>query len=110
MTNEELQRAVEVATQHTVSVYRERAYLVADLAADYPSHQGFTDEAEPLWIVVTIESPVGQMTWHISSEDRELFRHVRSTEPSDNPWDGHTTDEKYERLRQLTAWKVAHNA
>lgn len=83
-------------------IYRERAQLVANLAARYPSHIGYTDPAEMDWLVVVIESPEGQMSWHISADDEGLFNLVRRTEPMDRPWDGHTTPEKYERLARLT--------
>lgn len=92
----------------TDDVYRERAVLVANLATRYPSHIGFTDQGEPMWAVVIIETPTGQMSWHIAPGDRELFRHVRDTLPDDAPWDGHSTPEKYERLRQLTIWEQAN--
>lgn len=86
----------------TDAVYRERARLVAHLAAHYPSRIGFTDVSEPEWSVVTIDTPEGQMTWHIGPDDVGLFNHVRRTKPTDEPWDGHTTEEKYERLARLT--------
>ncbi|MEU6756951.1 hypothetical protein [Streptomyces sp. NPDC046685] len=83
--------------------YRERAYLVAHLAALYPSHIGYTDPDTPDWAVVTIEAPGGQMTWHVAPNDMDLFGHVTPTNRICRGWDGHTTDEKYERLRSLTA-------
>lgn len=83
------------------SVYRERAHLVALMATAYPSHIGATDPAEPDWKVVVIDTPAGQMSWHISPDDLDLFRHVRPTRPDDAPWDGHSTDEKYARVRRL---------
>jgi hypothetical protein len=82
-----------------VNIYRERAHLVAFLAAAYNSTIGFTDPDEPDWAVVTIDTPEGQMAWHISPDDMDLFGHV-SNYP-DARWDGHTTEEKYERLRAL---------
>ncbi|NYV72959.1 hypothetical protein [Streptomyces sp. UH6] len=86
----------------TDTVYRERAHLVAHLAALYPSHIGRTDTDEPEWSVVTIETPTGQMCWHISDDDLDLFTHVQPTNRICRAWDGHTTDEKYGRLRTLT--------
>lgn len=97
-----------VAYEHISQlVYTERARLVAYLASVYPSRIG-PDTADPTssWYVVTIETPFGQMSWHISDEDRldrHLFDHVRPTLPGDPPWDGHTTEQKYERLEQLVA-------
>lgn len=84
----------------TDSVYRERAHLVAHLAARYPSTIGLTDPSAPDWAVVTIETPAGQMCWHIATDDYDLFEHVERS--LDARWDGHTTEEKYERLRALT--------
>lgn len=89
------------------SVYRERAHLVAHLAALYPSHIGHTDPAEPDWAVVVIEAPGGQLSWHVSPDDMDLFGHVKPTGPDSRPWDGHSTDEKYARLDRLTAAKAA---
>jgi hypothetical protein len=87
------------------SVYRERAHLVAHLAAIYPASIGLTDPAEPDWAVVTIRTPQGQMCWHISPDDYDLFEHVERS--LDAAWDGHTTEEKYARLDRLTARKAA---
>jgi hypothetical protein len=79
--------------------YRERAHLVAYLAACHPSVM-LTDSAEPDWPIVFAMTPAGQMSWHIAKADLELFGHVPATT---NPtWDGHTTDEKYARLAELT--------
>lgn len=83
-----------------MNVYRERAHLVAFLAAAYDSTIGYTDPDEPDWAVVVIRTPEGQMTWHISPDDMDLFDHVER-EP-EHVWDGHTTEEKYERLKALT--------
>lgn len=87
-----------------MDIYRERAHLVAHLAARHPAVLAYSDPAEPEWPVVTIDTPAGQLTWHISPEDADLFGHVPVV-PADDPlaqWDGHTTDEKYARLRALT--------
>ncbi|MFG3244131.1 hypothetical protein [Streptomyces sp. NPDC048157] len=84
------------------AVYRERAHLVALLATLHPSHIGHTDPNAPDWDVVTIETPAGQMTWHIAERDMDLFTHVQPTNRICRGWDGHTTDEKYQRMRDLT--------
>ena len=83
------------------TVYRERAHLVAHLAALYPSTIGHTDPQEPDWAVVTVDTTEGQMSWHISPDDLHLFSHVSRDNPT--AWDGHTTAEKYARLDALTA-------
>lgn len=77
-------------------VYRERAHLVAHLAALYPATIGYHDPNEPDWAVVIIDLPTGQVSWHVAPADMDLFETVRRSEI--NTWDGHTTDEKYARL------------
>lgn len=89
--------------QQIDAAYRERAHLVAYLAALHPSHIGHTDPNAPGWAVVTVEAPGGQMSWHIAERDMDLFTHVEPTNRICRGWDGHTADEKYERLRRLTA-------
>lgn len=89
------------------SVYRERAHLVAHLASVYPSAIG-TDPAEPDWPVVYIDSPAGQLSWHISPDDAPLFAHVDRSESV--TWDGHTTEQKYARLDNLTRTIAAGDA
>lgn len=86
------------------SVYRERAHLVAHLAALYPSAFG-VDPAEPDWAVLYVQTPEGQLSWHISSDDMDLFPHVSPVHHV--TWDGHTTEEKYARLDALTAKRAA---
>lgn len=80
--------------------YRERAHLVAHLASLYPSHIGPNDPTTPDWAVLTLETPTGQMSWHIAPDDIGLFEHVPTT-TNEPAWDGHTTEQKYERLRAL---------
>jgi len=82
------------------AVYTERARLVAFLAACYPSVM-LTDDAEPDWPIVFVDTPAGQLSWHVARADLGLFAHVPATaEPT---WDGHTTEVKYERLADMTA-------
>lgn len=83
------------------NAYRERARLVAHLASLHPSHIGPTDPAMPDWPVVIIETPAGQMSWHIAPRDVSLFAHVRPSSAVDRAWDGHSSEEKYERLQAL---------
>jgi hypothetical protein len=86
-----------------IDLYRERAHLVAFLATLFPSVAAYSDPAEPDWLVVYISSPMGQLSWHISPADHDLFLHVPRV-PWDHPraqWDGHTTEEKCERLARM---------
>jgi hypothetical protein len=90
-------RLAEVTAERD-KAYRERAHLVAHLAACHPSVM-LTDSAEPDWPIVFVSTSAGQMSWHIAKADLELFGHVpATTEPT---WDGHTTEEKYQRLAEL---------
>lgn len=87
-----------------MDVYTERAHLAAYLAAQHPAVLAYSDPDEPEWPVLTVSTPVGQMSWHIAPADVGLFVHVPLV-PADDPraaWDGHTTEQKYERLRILT--------
>ena len=84
------------------AVYRERAHLLAFIASLFPSHIGYTDPSEPDWAVLIIETPAGQLSWHIAPDDLELFTHVSTTSSMCRSWDGHSTDEKYRRVRALT--------
>lgn len=87
-------------------LYRERAHLVAHLAAVYPSRIG-VDPAEPDWPVVYVETEAGQLSWHIAPADLSLFSHVPR---GDVDWDGHSTALKYQRLDNLTRTIAARGA
>ena len=79
-------------------LYSERAHLVALLATE---HQGVykEDPENEGWILVYVDLPTGQASWHIHPEDRALFTGVRFA--PDVEWDGHTTEVKYARIREL---------
>lgn len=90
------------------AVYRERAQLLAFLAAAHPGRAWLSssDPNAPEWPVLTVLGAAGQMTWHVSREDLDLLDHVPWARPGpteDRPpaWDGHSTEEKYRRLRKL---------
>lgn len=89
------------------AVYRERAHLVALLAAEDPSHIGRNDPNAPDWAVLTVELPTGQACWHIAAADMDLFAHVQPTPNYARGWDGHTTEEKYQRIREHTTARAA---
>lgn len=86
-------------TDEPMSIYRERAHLVAFLAAVYPSEIR-RDPADPDWPMVYVRSPEGGLGWHISPDDMDLFGHLDVA--THNEWDEHTTEQKYGRLRALT--------
>lgn len=79
--------------------YRERAELIALLTRSWPTV--WADDADtPGWRVVYVSTPAGQASWHIAPQDWGLFAHVRHD--PDVVWDGHSSEEKYDRLRRLT--------
>lgn len=91
------------------AVYTERNQVVAALAR-VMLYRGFdvalTKTDIPGWDAewhgcVYIDSPDGQMSWHFHDSDAHLFEGLPVSD--DVEWDGHTTPEKYERLRGLCA-------
>ena len=94
---------VQVKQSALNALYTERAHLVALLAKDYPS--AYVEDTEnDSWIIVYVDVPTGQLSWHISPEDQSLFSGVRFA--PDTEWDGHTTDQKYDRVRALIGAEV----
>ena len=83
------------------SVYQERNKLVAFVSRCYPSYLAPAPDAEPgfEWIVF-IETPSGQLSWHLHDDELSMFNHLLRLNPH-SWWDGHTTEEKYDRLLAL---------
>lgn len=89
-------------------LYRERAWLVAFVAALYPSVRASNDPYDDR-SVVYVQTSAGQLSWHVDSADMDLFPHVPLV-TGDDPraqWDHHSTSEKYRRLTQLTVVTAA---
>lgn len=89
-----------------ISVYSERARLIAYLATNHDARIAYNDPNEPDWPVIYIDTPRGQLSWHLSPDDLHLFPHVpiagrHITIDQAPAWDGHTTAEKYDRLARL---------
>lgn len=85
------------------NAYRERNILVLFLTTLYPSYRGLHGE-DPKWHkdwqnIIYIDSPAGQLSWHIKSDLLPMFEHLEFREG--NNWDGHTTEEKYRRLTSI---------
>jgi hypothetical protein len=84
------------------AAYAERNRLVAYLARQFPSGIARTaiEGWEPEWHgCVYIDTPAGQLSWHYHDREAHLFADLP---PYAGEWDGHTTEQKYERLRLLT--------
>lgn len=92
-----LNRALE-AKRHA---YQERNMVVALLARLYNGGTKKTDikDWDSEWNnCVYIRTPFGQMSWHYHDSDTILFDKLPEFS---GEWDGHTTEEKYERLLDL---------
>jgi chromosome segregation ATPase len=84
--------------------YAERNQLVALLARLYPSGRRKTaiEGWDPEWHgCVFIDTPEGQLSWHYHDREAPLFESLPEWSVSEHPWDGHTTEEKYARVRLL---------
>ncbi|MDQ0809875.1 hypothetical protein QFZ63_001589 [Streptomyces sp. B3I7] len=87
--------------------YRERAHLVALLAAMTGDAviAPALDVPEPGWWIVYLTIGGRQTSWHISPRDAVLFAHVEHVDVEDSRaiWDGHSTEEKYAAITAHTA-------
>lgn len=108
--------AIEMRDSHKKElngVYTERMQCVATLCAHWhnlgftvglDTHSGEWDED---WrTIVYADLPTGQVSWHMHISDIELFSHI--------PWkdfefDGHSTEEKYKRVREMQSYPVKVN-
>lgn len=77
-------------------IYAERNAVVVAFAR-LAERSGWTvgllhDAEEPDWPVLVIDTPGGQVSWHLKSDEARGFGQY----PGE--WDGHTTEEKYARL------------
>jgi len=82
--------------------YLERNQVVATLAKCFPSGIARTaiDGWDEEWHgCVYIDLPTGQVSWHYHDSHAHLFAGLP---PYNRAWDGHSTEEKYQRLAALT--------
>lgn len=93
--------AADAYRQQVVApVYAERNRLVAALSHLFPTNIGL-DPNEPEWPVILIESPAGQISWHITLDERHsLFAHIYD---ESGKWDGHDDAEKWRRVAAIRA-------
>jgi len=87
--------------------YRERAQLLALLAALHPSVIAPAPdiEDEDGWQLLYLRIGGRQASWHIAPRDADLFAHVEHVPADDRraQWDGHTTEEKYAHIGEHAA-------
>ncbi|MFE6284386.1 hypothetical protein [Streptomyces sp. NPDC057877] len=98
-------REAEARETERDHAYRERAQLLAWLAALHPSTAVITaspDVDEDGWQLLYLVAGGWQMSWHIHPRDAALFRHVTVVDVTDPraQWDGHGSEQKYQRMRQ----------
>jgi hypothetical protein len=80
--------------------YRERAMLVAILANYYRASLEIPTDQEPGYTyVLLMETPTGQVSWHIKDTDLALFDHV--PREAGQPWAGHDKATALRRLERL---------
>ena len=94
------EQVVEMAKRKDFA-YMERNMLVAFLASMYPSGIRRTNIEgwDPEWHgCVYIDTPAGQMSWHYHDSQAAFFEGLP---PYTKEYDGHTTEQKYERLGEL---------
>lgn len=77
--------------------YAERNKVVAALAKLFPSGV-LRDTDEAGWWIVFIDLPDGQASWHFHESELDLLVGIPKYE---GEWDGHSTEEKYARLKSL---------
>lgn len=101
----EFTRQIQELGRQKDAAYAERNKLVA-LAAKMAIALGFRaglgqhDPNDSQWdadwrTIVYIDLPEGQCSWHIHDSERVLFESLPIYE---GQWDGHSTEEKYERI------------
>jgi hypothetical protein len=96
-------RDVLLARAAERALYRERAQLLALLAVTWPAVLRLSPYSPPPTVAVLyLNTPAGQLSWHIAEADLDLFDHVqRANSGTPDPWDGHTTATKYDRVSDL---------
>lgn len=102
----QLTKRAEQAEAERDGAYSERAHLVALLAAmtDGAVIAPAPDVEALGWQIAYLNIGGRQASWHIAPRDAELFEATERV-PADDPraqWDGHSTEDKYARIRQHT--------
>ncbi|WP_190824724.1 hypothetical protein [Saccharopolyspora pogona] len=91
-------------------LYRERATLLAYLAAHHPSALSNSDEDEPRLVLTWYpeDEQEWQVTHHIDRADLDLFDHVSWRERDDEfvRWDGHCKSAALDRIEAATDYRA----
>lgn len=88
--------------------YTERNALVCLLSKIFPSCLSVHDLNDKTWDdewrwIVFIELPTGQCSWHIHNTELDNFVHLPII--PETKWDGHTTAEKYARIKNYSGFR-----
>jgi len=91
-------------SEERLSVAYAERNLVAQLAAHFADELGWpvwwgVDPAEPDWPVLYIEGPTGQVSWHMPKAEAIGRYSDPGSRLVEKRWDGHTTEEKDDRIR-----------
>lgn len=97
----EISEAVKQLESEKSQAYWERNQLVLYLSKQFQSHLCRHPESDIRWDkdwrwIVCIHLPEGQATWHIHESEIAEFNHLKE---ETSHWDGHTTLDKYNRLK-----------
>lgn len=95
---------LQASRERTDAVYRERdrcVALIARLALDLGFNAWLGKHVGENWEddwrnIVFIHLPCGQLSWHIHDSELYLFSFLNGR--TGEPWDGHSTEDKYERM------------
>jgi hypothetical protein len=56
---------------------------------------------DPEWRnIVFVQLPTGQLSWHVHASELRLFDGIQLRLDGGHAWDGHTTEEKYQRMEK----------
>ena len=85
------------------ALYWDHFHSLALLALHYSAHLGYSDPARPTVPVLTLDTPHGQISYHVpgADTDTDLWGHVRwaETEAAVRAYDGHTPGDRDKRIR-----------
>jgi len=107
---------LQAAKRSADGAYSERNKLVRFVSSVFPSWLERHPEDDENWDdewrwIVFVDALAGQLSWHIHDDELDSFSHLEVRTPNDPSWDGHTTEEKYSRLREsgdrLDLWYLA---
>jgi len=101
---EQTRREHEEADAKLDAVYTERnalavAFATAMQALGYRAGYGLDQDADADWPVLYVSTPAGQVSWHIPKAEAAHSRIALGV--YGQPWDGHSTELKYQRLASL---------